>query len=438
MDLFDFIHDLKRSDIPDDVWQQAKRCTLDTIGVGIGGKQTDLARIIYNHAARAFGGSDVALWFDGRPVSMVGAALAHGMAIDALDLHDSCRPTKGHSGVAQVPAALATVGLDPSGDIDGEELITTIVMAYDVSTRAGTALHATACDYHTSGAWNALGTAAIVARRLGLNRDQTRHALGIAEYHGPRSQMMRCIDHPTMVKDGSGWGAMAGVSAGLMAADGFTGAPAITVEAEDVAEYYETLGQDWSLMIQYFKPYAVCYWAQPAIAGALKIQAEQHVAPEEIASIRVHAFHEATRLAMRHPADTEQAQYSLPYPVAAALVHHKLGLHELSGDTLTDPTILGLADKVELIDDDEYNAQFPADRLSRVIVETTDGAVHDSGTIRAKWTVPPTDQELTDKFRELAHDALPADRADALETTLWSIDQLDATAPLTELLTPPF
>jgi hypothetical protein len=37
---------------------------------------------------------------------------------------------------------------------------------------------------------------------MGLDRRVTREALGIAEYHGPRSQMMRCIDHPTMVKDG--------------------------------------------------------------------------------------------------------------------------------------------------------------------------------------------------------------------------------------------
>ena len=44
--------------------------------------------------------------------------------------------------------------------------------------------------------------------------------------------MMRCIDHPTMVKDGSGWGAFAGVSAAYLAADGFTGAPAITIEAD--------------------------------------------------------------------------------------------------------------------------------------------------------------------------------------------------------------
>ena len=171
-----------------------------------GGRQTPLSPIIYNHAALVFGGEGGRLWFDGREISMPGAALAHGMTIDALDLHDSCRPVKGHAGVAQVPAALATLALAPDGDIDGRELLTTLVMAYDIAIRTGTTQHATVPDYHTSGSWNAVGCAAIVARRQGLSREQTGHALGIAEYHGPRSQMMRAIDHPTMLKDGSGWG----------------------------------------------------------------------------------------------------------------------------------------------------------------------------------------------------------------------------------------
>ena len=59
-----------------------------------------------------------------------------------------------------------------------------------------------------------------------LDDERLRHAFGIAEYHGPRSQMMRCIDFPTMVKDGSDWGAAVGVSAAYLARDGFTGAPA--------------------------------------------------------------------------------------------------------------------------------------------------------------------------------------------------------------------
>ncbi len=93
------------------------------------------------------------------------------------------------------------------------------------------ALHATAADYHNSGAWNALACAAIVARALRLSPRAIEHALGIAEYQGPRGLMMRCIEHPTMGKDGSGWGAMTGVSAGLLAAEGFTGAPAEVVHA---------------------------------------------------------------------------------------------------------------------------------------------------------------------------------------------------------------
>src|SRR5207249_1978270 len=109
-------------------------------------------------------------------------ALANGMTIDALDIHDGYKLVKGHAGAAVVPATLATLTLDQQGTVSGRELLTTLVVGYEVALRAGLALHATACDYHTSGAWNALGCAAITARRLELSAEQTRHALGIAEY----------------------------------------------------------------------------------------------------------------------------------------------------------------------------------------------------------------------------------------------------------------
>ncbi len=432
----DFIHDLTWDDVPDQVRHQAKRCLLDTIGVATGGRQTDTSRIIYDHAARFFGGTGGVLWFDGREVSLPGVVLAHGMSIDSLDMHDSCRPVKGHAGLAQIPTALATGGLDRSGDISGEELLTTVAMAYDVAIRAGTAQHATVCDYHTSGSWNAVGCAAIVARRMGLSREETRHALGIAEYHGPRSQMMRNIDHPTMLKDGSGWGAMAGVSAGLLAADGFSGAPAITVESDEVLEFWDDLGDRWSLMIQYFKPYAVCYWAQPAIAGALAIQDEHRVKVEDIAAIKVFTFHEASRLAMREPKVSDEAQYSLPFPLAAALVHGRLGPGELSGEALRNPAVLRLSKMVELIEDETVDALFPAERLSRVVIETADGSRHDSGIVQPLWDLsnPPSDQELSAKFHQLAGPYLSAERASELEQTLWHVDEMPRMSKLTEML----
>ena len=69
--------------------------------------------------------------------------------------------------------------------------------------------------------WNAILTpllgVAIGTRLMDLDREATHHTLGIAEFHGPRRPMMHCLDHPTMLKNGSAWGTFNGVSAALLA-----------------------------------------------------------------------------------------------------------------------------------------------------------------------------------------------------------------------------
>lgn len=382
MSISSFIHDVCWDDLPDYVRAQARRCLLDTFGTAIGGRRTELSRIIHDYAATVYQGHGAHLWLDGREVSPPGAALANGMTIDSLDIHDGERLVKGHASVAIVPSALATLELAGGGAITGRELLTTLVVGWEIALRAGRALHSTASDYHTSGAWSALGCAAVTARRLSLDEDATRHALGIAEYHGPRSQMMRCIDYPTMLKDGSGWGAMVGVSAGMLAHAGFTGAPAITVEGSDVASIWSDLGSTWLTAQQDFKPYAVCYWAQPAIAGALALQRAHHLPVEAIRSIRVSTFREASCLAVAQPRTTEEAQYSLPFPVAAALVHGQLGVAELTGQALQDPQVLRLSRSVELVDEPDYSRRFPDERIARVRIETDSSKVFDSGEAR--------------------------------------------------------
>ncbi len=434
-----FIHELGWEDIPTHVRWHARRCLLDTFGTAIGGRQTDLSRIIHDYAAAVYQGQGALLWLDGREVSPPGAALANGMTIDALDIHDGHRRVKGHASVAVVPAALATLSLAQSGAVSGRELLTSLVVGYEVALRAGVALHETACDYHTSGAWSALGCAAVTARRLGLSLDATRHALGIAEYHGPRSPMMRCIDYPTMLKDGSGWGAMAGVSAGLLAQRGFTGAPAATVEEAVVADVWSDLGQTWLTAEQDFKPYAVCYWAQPAIAGALALQRAHHPPLDRIRRIQVSTFHEAARLAVQEPRTTEEAQYSLPFPVATALVHGQLGIDELTGPALRDPRVLGLSRRVELVDEPGYSRRFPLERLARVRIDLDGAETLDSGDTEALWdrATPPDDAALREKFRWLVGGRLPASRSTALEEAAWDCATLPDAATLLSLLAPP-
>ncbi len=417
-----FIHSLSYADIPLETVAFARRCLLDLFGVAAAGNCTDLSRIIRQHSARHFAASAevgaAQLWFDGRAVSPVGAALANGMMIDSVDAHDGHKLVKGHIGCGVLPAAAAM--LQAQQVTDEQELITCLVIGYELGSRLGQALHRSACDYHTSGAWVALACAAIGARVLGLNEQKTREALGIAEYHGPRSQMMRAIDHPTMVKDGSGWGAMCGVSAAYLAQDGFTGAPALTVEQDQFADLWCSLGQHWTIHEQYFKPYPVCRWAQPPTEATLQVCREHNLSAADVQHIEVHTFHEAVRLATASPSNTEQAQYSLPYPVAAALVHGTLGPEQVANDALGDPEVQRIAQSIQLIECDEYNAEFPAKRIAHVIVQTTDGQRYESAATEARGDpeAPLSDQEIAYKFKHYTQPVLGAVRSTQVEAAV--------------------
>jgi len=448
--IVEFIHDTTFADLPAEVRHQAQVCLLDLIGALVGGRQTKLSAIIREHAALAFGGNQATLLLDGRRCSAPGAALANGMTIDSMDIHDSHRETLGHAGVHIFPALLAAVEQKQAGSgqpVSGPEFLAALAVGYDIACRAGIVLHATACDYHTSGAWGAVSSAALYSRVHSLTFEQTRHALGIAEYHGPRSQMMRCIDHPTMLKDGSGWGAMAGVSAGMLAAQGFTGAPAITVEADEVAEYWQDLGSNWLIMEQGFKPHAVCWWAQPAIEGTLKIVRQQQLQPEDIVDIQVHTFEKATRLAHPRPATTEEAQYSLPYPVAAAVWAEAQGGNEWSGvgpeqlleGYLHNEQVLALADRVTLINDAELTGRFPGRFLARVEINTKDGRSFESGesTFRGEQDFPFSEAELRAKYRWLAGDLLGPERVAAIEEAVFDLPNQASIQTLVEQLAPP-
>ena len=169
-------------------------------------------------------------------------------------------------------------------------------MAYEIVARPAFALHASVSDYHTSGAWNALGVAAIGCRLRGAIPDQLRQAFGIAEYHGPRSQMKREIANPTMLHDGSGMGALVGSMAALMAMDGFTGAPVITVENGNAARFWGDLGEVWKIEQNYIKPYPICRWAHAALDALSGLMRAHGFDVDHITSVNVNTFAKSAAL----------------------------------------------------------------------------------------------------------------------------------------------
>ena len=414
-----FVQGLAFADLPADVVAQARRCLLDLIGVATAGSRTSAARIVNNYAATQLRSSETEarMLFDGRRASPAGAAFAGATTIDSFDAHDGHVLIKGHAGVVVLPTPLAMV--DSGAACGDREFITALVLGYEVATRAGIALHASAAEPHCSGTWNTIACAAIAARLLGLGNGQIRHALGIAEYFGPRGQLVRVCDSPSMVKDGSGWGAHAGVTAALLARAGFTGAPALTVERDDAAPYWNDLGSRWRIREQYFKAYPVCRWAQPAIEAALTLQSATNFSADDIAEIAIETFAEAAALGAgcAIPNATDEAQYSLPHPVAAALVFGQVGAEEIELPRLADPRIRSLLAAMKVIEDAEFSRRFPAERWARVRITLKDGRIlaSEPAIARGNPENPLTDNELRGKYRSLAEPVLGVGRAARIE-----------------------
>ncbi len=448
VDLPAFVRRLTFADLPNDVVASTQRCLLDLIGVAAGGSRARAPAIAAAYAATQLcsSGCSARILFDGRRAGLAGTAFAGATTIDALDGHDGHVLTKGHAGAAVLPALLALVDASALGEtparVDGREFLTRLALGYEVATRAGIALHATVPDYHCSGAWNALGCAAIAARHFAFDSATTRHALGIAEYFGPRGQILRACNSPTMVKDGSGWGALVGLTAALLARQGFTGAPALTVERDDAKGLWKDLDTRWRICEQYFKAYPVCRWAQPAIEAALDLQRTHRFAADDVSVIAIESFREAIALGSQcaSPRTTEEAQYSITFPVAAALVFGKLGAAEVDVRGLSDARVQRLLSKVNLIEDAGFSRRFPAERWARVRVALADGRSFTSAPALARGNPenPLSDEELRAKYRDLAIPVLGAERATRIEQAIGALltDRNALVSLLADLLSP--
>lgn len=431
----EFAGSLTYDAIPEEVRAILRRSFADILGVAAVGATTEISAITRKVADRLWRSSPeigaARMIFDGRPVSPAGAAFAGAFTIDSIDGHDGTSPCKGHAGSAVFPALLAVADSLRAGGqaISGKELMAALTVAYEIAYRAGLTLHGTVPDYHTSGAWTAVGVAAGAARLLGLSREQTRHAAGIAEYHGPRSQMMRCIDHPTMLRDGVGWGAPSGVMAVYMAELGFTGAPAVTAEGNAAEPWWRDLGRAWRIVDDtHYKLYPVCRWAHPSIDAAHDLMHDNNLTSKDVARVRIQTFHYAVRLAGHNPKTLDEMSYSIAFPVATMIARGRIGPRELSPDVLEDKEIRRLSNATELVETEHYTRISVGKRWADVTLTLKDGRelMSEPRTPKGDRDNPMSDEEFHRKYANFTDGLLAKDRADEMETMALSFDDLDS------------
>nr|WP_067288056.1 MmgE/PrpD family protein [Marinobacterium profundum] len=439
MSLYRFVQDLSFAEVPAHTRYLMSTALLDILGVAAGARHNHTSTSIRSYAIEHYlpGRLRSRLLFDGQAVHPLGAAWAGGFCIDSLDAHEGHFTSKGHAGATVVPALLALVDAcrAQGRDISGAEFMAALTVGYETALRAGVALMDTAPEYHASGAFSGLGVVCGGARLLGLDEETFLHALGIAEYFGPRCPMMRLVDFPTMLRDAHGAGAYAGLNALFMAQAGITGAPAATVEAEGVKHCWQDLGLRWEIDAQYFKPWPVCRWAQPALTAVTALMAEHgDIRGTSIERVRVETFHESMRLQGYFPANADEAQYGLAFPLAALISRGQVGPNEVTGDAIQAEDILAVSRLIDIVEADDLSARFPEEILSRVRISLKDGQVLQSPVTAAKGdpATAMTQAEFRDKFRLLASVNLVPERIEAIIAAVVTLEQAPDCSELLE------
>ncbi|MBA2614967.1 MAG: MmgE/PrpD family protein [Actinobacteria bacterium] len=262
-----------------------------------------------------------------------------------------------------------------------DDFLAAVAVGYEVAIRAGLALHRREAHYHASGAWGAVGAAAAAARLLRLGDSETRHAIGLAEYHAPIAPVMRSVAAPAMTKDACGWGAFLGTSSALLAAGGFTAVPSAFLGETDGGH---DLGARWHVLDVYVKEFPCCRWSHAPIRAALDLRRTSSLEADRIARVEVRSFAQVAEISRRLPRTTEEAQYSVVWPVAVALAHGRFGVEDVREPAFADSVGRELTARVDVTVDPSFDRAFPGRRLAQVRIERTDGVC-----VSSRVTEPP-------------------------------------------------
>jgi 2-methylcitrate dehydratase PrpD len=425
----DYTHKLLNiawNQVPDEVRKQTKRCVRDVIATAAGATLLPDASRACLFVKKQFGEGKIPLWFQKSKSSMTGAAFYNSFLVDSLDYHDGFRPCKGHAGATVVPVVISAC---TGRKVAGEELLTAVLMGYEIACRAGLAVHGLYKPaYHSSGSWACIGAAAAAARIYKFKQERIDKITGIAEYYAPMSPMIRCTSHPCVLKDGAAGGAWAAAMALEMFNAGFNGLPSILTFEEKGRHSISSLNNEWLILKQYFKPYPTCRWTHPALEAALHLQKEFGFTCDEIDKIEVYTFAEAMSLMKFPPCTTHEAQYSLPWSVAAALVDSKLGIKQVHPDNLKDSKIINLGSRVSAIHDPSLQKVFPERCLQRVKIVLKGGKVLESPAMAASGDYDKliSDERLNEKFIENLSGAIGRQKSAELLSLTENLEQYKA------------
>lgn len=456
--LIRFVQEATFASLPSQMVHVTKRGLVDAIACAFAGSRADRGAIAVRLAKRFGGSPESSVIGVAGKLSCVHAAFANGELVNALDF--DATP---HSPPNVIPPLLAVAEMKR---LPGSALIAAVTAAHEVAWRLNAALSAYNSSYIEKGTSPdvfgnsneaVLGAALGVGMLLGLDASRLANALGIAAYccslpvgkdwHDTRPPKPMIKYAPT------GWLCNAAVMAGLQAEEGCTGNPAVLDGAYGFPRFYgaarwdsdsvlRDLGSHWVSADFQFKPYACCRFFHSQLDCFIDIIDEHDLQPDEIDAVESLGMPFAANADPMNVTTQSDAQFSLPFNLAAAAHRIPRGPDWQDASVRRDPRLHAFMKKVTIGVDPGAQAAKRQDRrawAARVTVSAR-GRNYVRETRYARGTpvagFEMSDEELARKFSDAAGRSLTGSAVDRALEELWHLDECPDVSLLLEALTP--
>lgn len=309
-------------------------------------------------------------------LSEAGAAAVLAAAMCWDEANEGLARAHGRPALGVAPLCIAALA---AGRVSLRAAHNAFALGYEIAGRAGE-IWRIRPGMHVDGSWHALGAAAAAARLAGGDAAEVARAIRLTACQIPLALYAPIAAGMDGRNSYPAHAVLLGAMAAAAARAGMDAPGDGLAEARRIALLHETPATrapagEWLIEQAYIKPFAGVRHAHYAAAAALELRAAIAGRLGDVAVLRLETYAEALRYAAnRAPARAIQAQFSLSWAVAAALIQGGLGPSAYTDAALADPALRRLEGLVELAEDTALTKA--EQRGARLIVTLANGESH--------------------------------------------------------------
>ena len=438
-------------DIPAAAVEAVKKEVLDSLATALGGSSKAGVGELVDMVKEWGGSKQSTVIAYGFKCPAPNAAQVNGTMIHALDYDDGHQVALVHIGCVAVSTAFAAA--ERMGKVSGKELITAIALGGDFMARLGLASKpgssALSAGWHPTTLFGFLGAAAIAGRIMGLDEEKMINALGLA-YHQCGGAGSGVGDGALAKRMGPGLAAKAGITSALMAERGITGERDPLEGRTGLFKTYmggdydpkiltADLGKKFEGVNIGNKPYPCCGLTHACIDAALALTARHDIKIDRIKDITVYGGQSVYGLSQppeikKAPRTIIDAQFSVPWVVATALVRGKVTVDDFTDESIKRPEILKLAQKINTRLEPAMNRHGVGP--GGVTITMQDGTEYAEEVEHCLGSVarPMNFEDVTKKFRECAACSIKPLPADTVDKVIGMVGRLGKLNDATEII----